>query len=111
MSNLTYFVMYRPNSKSVDVEVCTSPKVERFERSAYKSFSYYALGGSDPSGDHLNMTAQVTYDSPDDVNDSGSSPNVFSEHRATAMDVAEVLGTMDVEDIREKEEKKDDDKK
>lgn len=103
--------MYKPNQKDVsDVVVTVSETVERFELSPYHSFSYYALNGSDPTGDHMNMTAQVSFDPIEDVNSADSSPNVFNEHRASAMDVAEVLGTMDVEDIREKDEK-DDDKK
>lgn len=103
--------MYKPNRKDIsDVAVTASDVVERFETSPYHPFSYYALNGSDPTGDHMNMTAQVSFDPSDEVNNADSAPNVFNEHRASALDVAEVLGTMDVEDIREKEEK-DDDKK
>lgn len=103
--------MYKPNKKSVRQVLIDSDCIEKFETSAYHPFSYYSLGGSDPSGDHLNDTAEVSYDSPDAVNSADSSPNVFNEPRANALDVAEALGTMDVEDIREKDPKEDDEKK
>lgn len=103
--------MYRSNKIESKCNVVDSDCIERFETSAYHPFSYYVLGGSDPTGDHLNMTADVSFDSDDAVNDVDAAPLFSAEPKANAMDVAEVLGTADVEDIREKNPKEDDDKK
>lgn len=80
-----------------------APAVDIFESAhPYRQFGHYVLGGLDVTGEHLDSSTSVTYDSDEDI-DGGCSVDSLCDPTVGFFDVAESMGAdvaMQVEQIK-----------
>lgn len=65
--------------------------VDLKDRSVYRPFSYYVLGGIDVDGDNLLMSADIDFDPESDI-ESGCSVDGACDPRVSGFDIAEQVG-------------------
>lgn len=64
----------------------------------YQSFGHYVLGGLDVTGEHLQMDANVTYDSEQDIKD-GCGVDALADPTVGFFQVAESMGVETAEKL------------
>lgn len=57
----------------------------------YKPFSYYLNGGSDPTGEHTDMSGRPSFDT-DEAITAGASVDAFADPRTNFLDLVEQVG-------------------
>lgn len=58
----------------------------------YKPFSYYLNGGSDPTGEHTDMSGRPSFDAEEHIA-AGAGVDAFADPRTNFFDLVEQLGT------------------
>lgn len=84
--------MYNRNRRIYDRMPLPSIPVENYETSnTYHPFSYYLNGGSDPTGEQLDMTNPTVGDTADDIA-ARLGVDAFADPRTNFFDVVEQVG-------------------
>lgn len=76
-------------SRKYDVQV----PVEPFECDHYyKPLSYYFNGGSDPTGEHTDLSHPTTYDLPEIISAENAQVDAFADPRTSFFDIVDQVG-------------------